>query len=89
MRPPFAEAQACLEFVRGSRGKAGAAYWIKQEKGSADRITNRIFTQALGRSPNPAEAKAAKNVLGSPVTKEGIADLLWIVTMLPDFQLIR
>ena len=32
---------------------------------------------------------AAKELLGSPATAEGMADLLWAVVMLPEFQLIR
>jgi hypothetical protein len=32
---------------------------------------------------------AACEVLGSPPTAEGLADLLWVVVMLPEFQLIR
>ena len=35
------------------------------------------------------ELAAAREVLGAPPTPEGLADLLWLVFMLPEFQLVR
>ena len=37
----------------------------------------------------PDEAAAAGEVLGETPTKETVADLLWAVVMLPEFQLVR
>jgi hypothetical protein len=30
----------------------------------------------------------ARDLVGSPARKEGVEDLLWAMTMLPEFQLI-
>jgi hypothetical protein len=34
------------------------------------------------------EKAVATTLVGSPPTRDGIADLLWTLTMLPEFQLI-
>ena len=31
----------------------------------------------------------ATELLGSPPTQQGVEDLLWVVMMLPEFQIIR
>ena len=42
---------------------------------------------AIGRTAD--ELAAARELVGSPPTPEGLADLLWVVFVLPEFQLIR
>ncbi len=53
--------------------------------GSAD-VISRIWIQALGRDATPAERKLAIKALAEP---GGLADLLWSVFMLPEFQFIN
>jgi hypothetical protein len=48
-----------------------------------------IYRKALSRPPTEAEGATAREIVGTPVTSEGLADLLWAVFMLPEFQLIR
>src|SRR5205823_3022427 len=48
-----------------------------------------VYRSALGRRPTEREARAARKLVGSPMTDEGLSDLLWSVLMLPEFQLIR
>jgi hypothetical protein len=48
-----------------------------------------VYQQSFARKPTDAERQAALEMLGTPVKPEGIADFLWAVTMLPEFQLIR
>ena len=48
-------------------------------------LISRIWTQALGRDATPSERKLALKALAEP---GGLADLLWSVFMLPEFQLI-
>jgi hypothetical protein len=53
----------------------------------------RVFRYALGRSPTSAEQEAAESALRDPSGSTrpfapGLADLLWAVTMKPEFQLI-
>lgn len=59
---------------------------------SAEAI-DRVFWHLLGRAPAPAERRAAESALrdpagGTPPSAQGLADLLWAVTMKPEFQLI-
>jgi hypothetical protein len=48
-----------------------------------------VYLRALGRRPSGDEARAAAELVGTPPTPEGLADLLWVVLVLPEFQLIR
>jgi hypothetical protein len=68
----------------------GAAKMLK-DKSAADakELVNRLYLQALSRSPTPDELATATELAGSPPTPEGVSDLLWAVFMLPEFQLIR
>ena len=47
-----------------------------------------LYERALGRKPTAAEIKLSEELVGQPVQQEGVEDLLWVMTMLPDFQLI-
>jgi cytochrome c553 len=68
----------------------GAANILKADsKASADTIAERVFVQALGRKPTADELAAARGLVGEKPTTEGVADLLWAVVMLPEFQLVR
>jgi len=71
------------EFVRG-----GAAI-IKAHGPGADAILEWMFAAALARPPTAAEAAAVRDLLGTTPTKESVADCLWAIVMLPEFQLIR
>jgi hypothetical protein len=48
-----------------------------------------IYLHMLGREPSAAELRLAREMLGTPVTQEGVADFLWTVMMLPEFDYIR
>jgi len=52
-------------------------------------LARRIFTSALCRPPSAAEEAAAVEILGAEPSKESVADCLWTVVMLPEFQLVR
>ena len=59
-----------------------------------DGTIDRVFGHALGRAPAPAERRAAQAALrrspgGTKPSAEGLADLLWAITMTPEFQFIR
>ena len=54
---------------------------------------DRVFRHALGRAPSPAERQLAEATLrdggtGDRPSADGVADLLWAITMKPEFQLI-
>jgi len=55
----------------------------------ADRISNWLFRAALARPPSPAEQAAAREILTATPTAQTVADCLWAVVMLPEFQFSR
>jgi hypothetical protein len=68
----------------------GAANLLKEKpKATPDERIEDIYRRALCRKPTAEELAAARELLGTPATAEGLADLLWAVVMLPEFQLIR
>ena len=68
----------------------GAAGLLKSKpKATAEELADTIYLRALGRRPTADELAAARELVGSPPTPEGLADLLWVVFVLPEFQLIR
>lgn len=56
---------------------------------SATHTTDSLYRMALSRKPSPEEAAIASSILGEHLNDQGVADLLWGVIMLPEFQLIR
>jgi len=66
----------------------GASPLLKSNA-DADRLIVDVYQRTLCRRPNAAEFATARAIIGSPMTNDGVADLLWIVVMLPEFQLIR
>ena len=68
----------------------GASNLLKSNPGaSAGSLAVTVYLRALGRRPTPDELTTARDLIGHPATPEGLADLLWAVFMLPEFQLIR
>lgn len=49
----------------------------------------RIYFHALGRLPSPEEQAVTLEMLGNPVKPEAVADVLWALVNLPEFQLIN
>jgi hypothetical protein len=47
-----------------------------------------VYLHLLGRPPSDREVKLALDVIGTPVKEEGMADFLWAVTMLPEFDYV-
>lgn len=48
-----------------------------------------MFDAALARPPTAGEVAAVREILGGTPTAETVADCLWAIVMLPEFQLIR
>ncbi|HJO08501.1 MAG TPA: DUF1553 domain-containing protein, partial [Verrucomicrobiota bacterium] len=92
-RDSLATMLQALELTNGvtlnTKLKEGARHWSKTEGGDPSRLIERLYQEALGRAPSGRERQIAEELLGSPVQAQGVEDLLWIVAMLPDFQLIR
>ena len=68
--------------------KAGAEYWIQQKTKSPQTLLEKIYFLALSRIPSVTELEAGLFLLDGQITTEGIQDILWIITMLPEFQLL-
>jgi hypothetical protein len=52
-------------------------------------IVDWLYESSLSRAPTHEERSIALNVLDSPASPQGIEDLVWLVIMLPEFQIIR
>lgn len=50
---------------------------------------DRTFLTALSRPPSPAEREVALGLLGAKPEPDAVADFLWALVNLPEFQLIR
>ncbi|MEI8317696.1 MAG: DUF1549 domain-containing protein [Planctomycetia bacterium] len=67
----------------------GGRRWLAEHGNDPGLLAGTIFKTALGRLPTPAEATAVREILGETPTESSVADCLWAVVMLPEFQLIR
>jgi Protein of unknown function (DUF1549)/Protein of unknown function (DUF1553) len=68
--------------------KSAGESWVAAKSAEPQALVARVYRVALGREPTPAESQTAADVVGTPASPQGIADLLWMVVMLPEFQLI-
>jgi hypothetical protein len=55
----------------------------------SDDLLQWLYAAALSRRPTAAEAAAASEILTPTPTAQTVADCLWAVCMLPEFQLVR
>jgi hypothetical protein len=68
----------------------GAASWLKAHPGAPpDQLIEDMYLRTLCRRPTSDELLAARAITGMSLTPDAVADLLWAVLMLPEFQLIR
>ena len=91
-RDTLATMLQALELVNGTTLDAvlnrGARRWMKDGQHDPLSIVERAYRLAIGRSPSTAEKSTAASIVGTQPTVDGIHDLLWVVVMLPEFQLI-
>src|SRR5262249_50497451 len=69
--------------------RGGANLFDEDHRLTPEERIDALFVNALCRPPSAAERTTARDLLGPAVTADGLADLLWAVFMLPEFQLIR
>ncbi len=67
----------------------GAANLVRRPWRSPEEFVRWLYLSALCRPPSAAEQKVALEILGPRLAEQGVADLLWAVCMLPEFQTIR
>jgi len=68
--------------------KRGAQEVVERWPKPGRELIVELYQRALGRKPTGDELRLAQEMVGSPLKKEGVEDLLWAMTMLPEFQLI-
>lgn len=67
----------------------GAANLLKSQGSMPEKLVEQVYGSALSRVPTADERAIALEVVGKQADVEGVSDLLWMVVMLPEFQLIR
>ncbi len=81
-----------LELTNGSaldeQLQRGADHWLREASSNPSRLISSIFLAALGREPTSRERDLAAELLGNSPTKEGVADWLWTIILLPEFQIV-
>jgi len=69
-----------------TRGAAGDSRCTREARAALLWTSIRRRWSANRRRPS---GRPRGKIVGDPMTADGVADLLWIVVMLPEFQLIR
>jgi hypothetical protein len=92
-RPTAATTLEALELTNGAtlaaRLQRGAARLLRDLPGPAPALATEVYRRALGRVPTDGELRLAEELMGSPPAAAGVEDVLWALTMLPEFQLIH
>ena len=92
-RPSATTTLMALELTNGSTLdevlKRGAKVMAEEKDIRAEDLVSRVYRKGLGRAPTEGEMATAKEIVGVNVDRTGVEDLLWVVVMLPEFQLIR
>ncbi len=92
-RDTLATMLQALELVNGTTLDSilnqAAKEWVGKTRSDSRQIVERAFRDALGRSPTDRERTTATVLVGTPASVDGVHDLLWMVMMLPEFQLIN
>jgi hypothetical protein len=68
--------------------RQGAKHLVSQGKSSKS-LTDWLYRYALSREPTTGEQIVLSNVAGDSRNPLAVEDLLWVVFMLPEFQIIR
>ncbi|MEN9672156.1 MAG: hypothetical protein RL553_421 [Planctomycetota bacterium] len=69
-----------------SRG--GKQIFTELKNKNKDVIIKNVYMRSLGRNPDASELSAAAGLLGEKPDADSLADLLWVIFLLPEFQLI-
>jgi hypothetical protein len=67
----------------------GAARLLTRPWSSSSDLVHWLYAHTLARSPSPTELNAALEVIGEKPAAPPVADLLWALLMLPEFQFVR
>jgi hypothetical protein len=91
-RPTAATTLQALEMTNGETLadilKRAADNLLADPAAAKGKLVATLYEKALARKPTESELKSARELVGQPAQPAGVQDLLWTVTMLPEFQLI-
>lgn len=91
-RPSTATTLQMLELTNGET-LAGillrGADLLVAEFPDADALVTAVFQRGLGRKPTVTERELSRELVQANPDRAGVSDLLWSVSMLPEFQLIH
>jgi hypothetical protein len=73
--------------VLNTRLQLGSEKWMSANL-KKEKLTDSLFMNFLGRLPTVRERKATQSLLAEKPTQANIQDLVWALTLLPEFQLI-
>jgi len=92
-RPADLSTLQALDFTNGGMMNAqmaqGARRLLDECAGDGDRIVDRAFALLLSRPPSVSERSLMLDFLGPMPTEEAVADAVWAMFMLPEFQMVR
>jgi hypothetical protein len=54
-----------------------------------DELIDSLFRDAISRLPKQNERETAREILTEEPTIDSVADLIWVLVMLPEFQIVR
>lgn len=93
MRPNELTTLEAMEFSNGSilatTLARGAENLLNRKWKDGEELTRWLYRYSLSRDPSSDELAVAKELVGRELSARGIEDLLWVVIMLPEFQLVR
>ena len=65
-----------------------AAQQWKATYPATDVLVKRLYQKAFGRDPTPKELAIAQKIISAQPGTEGVQDLIWAISLHPEFQLI-
>ncbi|MEI9893237.1 MAG: DUF1553 domain-containing protein [Chthoniobacter sp.] len=93
VRSTAATTLQALELTNGStldaRLHKAAARFAPEAARDVNAWTDRVYRSAFSRPPSPDESAIAAEMLGPSPTADRLADFLWAIVNLPEFQLIN
>ena len=76
--------------ILANPSRAGATTSARRtRKRTPEELIELVYRQALSRKPTTEELVVARAIVWTGPTPDSLADLLWVVFMLPEFQLVR
>ncbi len=73
--------------ILNTRLQLGSEKWLLSNL-RKDQLTDSLFLNFLGRTPTTRERRTTNSLLSEKPNGSEIQDLVWALTLLPEFQLI-